>query len=43
MRVTRTGTHIYEIAREGAMRVPGRVYADESLFSQSGFSMSSSP
>ncbi len=36
MRVTRTGTHTYEIAREGAMRVPGRVYADESLFTQAG-------
>jgi len=36
MRVTRTGTHTYEIAREGAMRVPGRVYADESLFAQAG-------
>jgi len=36
MRVSRTGPHIYEIAREGAMRVPGRVYADESLFAQAG-------
>jgi tRNA-splicing ligase RtcB (3'-phosphate/5'-hydroxy nucleic acid ligase) len=36
MRVTRTGKHTYEIAREGAMRVPGRVYADESLFTQAG-------
>jgi tRNA-splicing ligase RtcB (3'-phosphate/5'-hydroxy nucleic acid ligase) len=36
MRVTRTGKHTYEIAREGAMRVPGRVYADESLFAQAG-------
>jgi tRNA-splicing ligase RtcB len=36
MRVTRTGANLYEIAREGAMRVPGRVYADESLFSQAG-------
>ena len=36
MRVSRLGPHVYEIAREGAMRVPGRVYADESLFAQAG-------
>ena len=36
MRVARVGPTTYEIAREGAMRVPGRVYADESLFAQAG-------
>ena len=36
MRVARVGPTTYEIAREGAMRVPGRVYADESLFAQTG-------
>ena len=36
MRVERTAAHTYEIPREGAMRVPGRVYAHESLFAQAG-------
>ena len=36
MRVERTGEYVYEIAPEGRMRVPGRVYAHASLFDQAG-------
>ena len=34
--VERTGAHTYVIPPEGAMRVPGYVYAHESLFEQAG-------
>ena len=36
MHVERAGTHIYVIPPEGDMRVPGYVYASESLFEQAG-------
>ncbi len=36
MRVERTGEFTWEIPAEGAMRVPGRVYAHPSLFEQAG-------
>jgi tRNA-splicing ligase RtcB (3'-phosphate/5'-hydroxy nucleic acid ligase) len=36
MRIERTGEFVYEIAPEGGMRVPGRVYAHASLFEQAG-------
>ena len=36
MDIERTGTYTYEIAREGSMRVPGRVYASPDLFEQAG-------
>ena len=36
MRIERTGEFVYEIQPDGQMRVPGRVYADESLFAQAG-------
>jgi tRNA-splicing ligase RtcB len=36
MQIERTGEFIYEIAPEGRMRVPGRVYAHPSLFDQAG-------
>jgi len=36
MRVDRIGEFVYEIPPEGAMRVPGRVYAHAGLFDQAG-------
>jgi tRNA-splicing ligase RtcB len=36
MRVERTGEFVYEIPAEGAMRVPGRVYAHAGLLEQAG-------
>jgi tRNA-splicing ligase RtcB (3'-phosphate/5'-hydroxy nucleic acid ligase) len=36
MRLVQTGEFVYEIAREGRMRVPGRVYTHARLFEQAG-------